>query len=428
MKRNLLLSPEAAAGAPPAAPSFGGLPSGGAPPTRGEERAGMQEAFDLIDGKPPAAEPAPAPAKAAAPKPAPAKAPARVEPAKPEPPKVAPAKAAAPAKEPAKTEPEPDVEKMAPKALRDAYAGLKTKLKTIEKERDELKSKPATAPADDPDRERIRTDLESERKRRNELEDHMRYVDYEKSTEYQERYHKPYIETAKDAAAQVMQLEAVGPDGNPRAATADDFWSIARIDNAGQALKAATDLFGDAGKATFVMQQRENVRRAWHAAQIAKEEFRKNGAERSRRAEEEGRATEKQLSDRWHAMNKAATEEHEWLRPAENDDDGNALLEKGFETADALFGGQITDDKTGQKRQPTRDEALQIHSDVRNRAAAFPRVHAQLEKARERITELEASLKQYEESAPGAGETEGGEKPAAGGDEIDQIFDAAMRK
>lgn len=420
MKR-ILLFPATEAGAPPAAPQ-----------TSMDRAMG---ALDTMTGTAPAA-PEPAPAK-----PAPAKEPVKdLGPRGGTPTKPVETQKAAPAKEAAKVEPakaaeaakEPELEstKMAPKALRDAYERLKADHKKMVEER---KAAPAAAPqqpADDTERKRISEELEGERKRRAALEDHMRFIDYEASPEYQERYHKPYVAICQDAVAEISQLKITAEDGSSRQATTQDFWKIASMPDTEEALAAAVALFGSDSKANLVMAQRRAVRNAYQAAQVAKDEFKKTATERGRQAAEQQATQQRAREEKWKAYNAEAAEQ-EWMQPVEGDDEGNALLESGIEQADAVFGGLVTDEKTGQKRPATEEEILKLHADLRNHAAAFPRLLKQNETLRGRVSELEKEVEEFQKSGPGTGQPGDGGKPAApAGDAIDQAFDrfASKRK
>lgn len=85
----------------------------------------------------------------------------------------------------------------------------------------EAKEKATTMPDDHPELVRMRGELEKREKRLAEVENHLRYKDYEASTEYQEQYHKPYLATAEEATKQATQLKVTNAaDGTSRPFTA----------------------------------------------------------------------------------------------------------------------------------------------------------------------------------------------------------------
>jgi len=60
------------------------------------------------------------------------------------------------------------------------------------------------------------------------------------------------------------------------------------------------------------------------------------------------------------------------------------------------------------------EEMIAAHAEIRNKAAAFPRIAHKYKTAVARIAELEKALDEYEASAPAKGEaTSGGEKGPA---------------
>ena len=114
----------------------------------------------------------------------------------------------------------------------------------------------------------------------------------------------------------------------------------------------------------------------------------------------------------WSDANKAWQEKFpKWFKPEEGDEEANALLAKGYALADSAF-----------SNQGSPEERVKIHAEVRNKAAAFPKVALRLKQARTRIKELETSLAAYEDSEPAAGE---GGKPRSvtpTGDGLDDAF------
>jgi hypothetical protein len=392
----------------------------------------VEAAFDALPSAPEANldEPKPADPKPAAPakNPAPAKAPAK-PPATPDPkpdkppadPKPGDPKPGDPKPDDKPADPKPDdvpVDKMAPKQLREAYTTLKQKHAELMKERSAPKP-----PADDPEKAQIQARYEETKKRAQELEDRIRFVDYEQSTEYKEKYHQPYVETAQRAVALVSDLNVILPDGSSRAATADDFWKIVQIPKSDDALAAAEQLFGNPAKAALVMSQRQRVHDAHYAAQKAKADFKQTAAQRAEQAKEQATQSRKQLEADWAKLTTEGVEElAEYLKPEEGDDEGNKLLAEGFTTADEAFSGR-TKNEDGTDREMTPKEVLARNAVVRNKAAGFDRVVHKLKSAATKIAELEAQLAEYQASEPGGGNPPG-DRPKPTGDSLDSVDDA----
>jgi len=244
---------------------------------------------------------------------------------------------------------------------------------TLRKEIELLKSKPVT-PADDPEKKQLSERLQ-------ELEDHIRFVDYTKSKEYLEHYQKPYEETASAAVSRATQLKVTNEDGSKRNMTPDEFWQIVHIGDEDDALAAAEKLFGEGSlKAQNVIERRNEIIRAHNAAESAKEKYKKEGAERSKKAQEQWEAQQRQAAEQTTAraakfkeMNEAG-EKHEKMKDvfvaADGDAEGAELLAKYRHETDRAFAGGA---QLKEGDEPwTPDQLLIKHSVIRNRAGAFP--------------------------------------------------------
>lgn len=294
-------------------------------------------------------------------------------------------------------------EKMAPKALREAYAKLKEDLKAREaKFHVELETaKKASAPTEDSKKLEIslRDAYAKLEARHKELETEIRYLDYEKSPEFKEKHYQPYVEKCQNAVASVQELKVAQADGTSRVATADDLWKIVEIPNTEDALTAAEELFGSAAKANFVVNLRNEIRQANNTMQKVKAEFRKNGEARMQEFQKQSEAQHKQLAENWKTLNEQAIEKYpQWFKADETDEKGKEVLAKGFELADLAFSGRT---------DIPQEKMLALHSAVRNQAAGFRYAVHKWESAQARVTELEKELAQFKSSKPGKGETAG---------------------
>lgn len=240
---------------------------------------------------------------------------------------------------------------------------------------------------------------EKSQARLKELEDEIKFVNYEKSQEYKEKYHEPYIQAVTQAIEEVKELKVVDPEtGASRPATEQDFWSIVHMGNSDDALEAAAVLFGNDRKANVVHALRAKIKDAFKKAEQAKLEYRTKGSERERQmAEERQKQAETRITE-WKQHNEDYARKYPQLfTPEDGDEKGNALLKTGQEMADAAFNGS--------KPNVKRDAIIRSH------AAAFPRLYYKFQQGQERLKELEAKLAEYESSEPGQGAppSEGGE-------------------
>lgn len=295
-----------------------------------------------------------------------------------------------------KTPAEPEAKPEKAKELRVAYEKSKETIKgkdaEIAKLQTELKTA-KSAPVDDPEKKSLLEKYESEVKRRTELEKEIAFVAYHKSTEFVDKYQKPYEEAWGKAVSELAELTIESEDGQTRTATAQDLLTLSNMP-LGEARKLANQMFGDA--ADDVMAHRRKVRELSDAQTKALAEAQKNSETRDKERQTQSLQQRQKMATLWTDENKAWQERFpRWFKPEDGDEQGNSLLAKGYEMADAAFSGN------GQK---SPEEMVKLHAELRNKAAAFPKLALRLKQARSRIKELEKSLEDYEESEPPSGD------------------------
>lgn len=299
-----------------------------------------------------------------------------------------------PTEKPPEEKPSAEVptEKMAPKMLRESYDRLKAQMREREKELETLRK--GAAPKDDPEKLELTKRYEELEKRHKALDDEIRFIDYEKSTEFKTQYYQPYVDRCQNAVTAVSELKIPKEDGTSRPATAEDLWKIVEIPNHEDALAAAEALFGTATKANFVVALRNDIRQANSSMQKAKQDFRQQGSQRFEQMEKQAKLEGERMDKEWKTLNDTAVEKYpQWFKADEGDTKGAELLAKGFELADLAFSGKVSPEKR-----------LALHSAIRNQAAGFRHVVHKWELAAARVKELEKKLADYEKSAPGPGD------------------------
>ena len=107
------------------------------------------------------------------------------------------------------------------------------------------------------DVEGLRKKHEAAEARARALDEEMRFIDYTKSSEFQDKYQKPYTNAWTRAEADLRELTVALEDGNSRPATVQDLLLLANTP-LGEARKLASAMFGDA--ADDVMAHRRIVR------------------------------------------------------------------------------------------------------------------------------------------------------------------------
>ncbi len=344
----------------------------------------------------PAKPPAPAPPKAAVPaKPAASEKP--IDPAKP---------AEIPKPVVAEVKPAVTETTQKPSSGWQRFHEAEKEIKTL-KSQLEAKEKASAISDDHPEIVRMRNEVAAREKRLSEVEDHLRYKDYEASREFQEQYHQPYLRTAETATQRAVQMKVTDESGATRNLTPQEFWAVVHIDDADAAINAAEKLFGEgSAKANFIIERRNEILQAHQRAEMAKADFKKTAKERTQREQDEfnrlsiDRATRfKQL------MNEGIEKEPELFKPLEGDDEGNAMLEKGYSLVDRVFKGGAPEKEGGAPMSP--EEMIAAHAEIRNKAAAFPRLAHKYAAMKTRMAELEQELADYRASGPEAGQVKG---------------------
>lgn len=300
--------------------------------------------------------------------------------------------------------------------LRPAYEAAKAEVKRLTVELEKAKT---AKPAEDPEKATLVESLSAKDKRIKELEDSLRYADYQQTDEYKTKYEKPFVQAyaagrAKATALKVRvgrKLDAEGnviEPGTTRQGTAEDFDAIARAGSDDDAAALAEELFGR--NAPVVLYHRERVQELGSQAQQAVDDFRKQGSERfkaeteartKQQAEVQKRQTE--AASTFKRLNQEAIERYpHYFKAADDDAKGSELLKKGFALADAGFSGN---------GDLPPEEMIKVHSALHNKAAAFDYIAYRLKTANSRIKELETQLSELNESTPkgGSPKREGGE-------------------
>jgi hypothetical protein len=327
-----------------------------------------------------------------------------------------------PADKPDDAKPQLDADdKLAPKPLRERLKAVKKEKSTLEAKVKELEAQVAAKATEKPEETKKLTETLAEREKRlAELEEHIRFTNYEQSDEYKSKYWTPYVEAIKEGQNLVAGLAVAQPDGETRAGTPQDFIDILKITNDSEAVKKVVELFGD--QASLVLNERRAVQKLNKARDAAIEDYRKNGAERMQQREAQARQQHEALITDFDTSIKAGAEKYpQWFKPVEGDEKGNALLEQGRELANIAFKGVVKDPKTGQERRITPQQQARYHAAMFNKAAGFDRqvyVNAQLQK---QVATLKKELADFRKSEPGAGDPPG-KRTAPRGSSMDEAM------
>lgn len=307
-----------------------------------------------------------------------------------------------------------------PKELTAAYKALKQKVK----EEYEPKLKKLTDyearikqyETKNPEAEKaVREKVSAIEKRNAELESHIKFVDYQKSSDYQEKYWQPYVQAWENANRELKGLRFTVEDpkgGEPvtRDVTQADLQYFANLDAAARRSEI-NRLFPE---------DKEEVKRHINTISHLFEESQK-ALEKAKTDAETHATTQKQQQEEfqknrerfWRESNEFYANKYpQWFSKTEGDEEGNTIFDRGAALADLVFFPQdLTDDKIAllpksiqesihSKKPFTPDQLTKLHSITRNKAANHDRMVHQNKSLKARVAELEKSLKEFEESSP----------------------------
>lgn len=284
--------------------------------------------------------------------------------------------------------------------LRAAYDQAKKRLADSDRKIAEFERELKTLrdqPKNDAEREELKAKLDAAEKRRSELEDWMRVHEYKQSDEYKATEAK-YTEAWKEAIKEISELTVIttSEDGteDQRPANSQDLINICNLP-LGQAMTEAKAKFGEL--ASVVLAHRKTIRDLADAQAKNEAAAKDRSKEWFSKRDSETKAMSERMQAEWKTLNDDAVKKYpQWFAPDESDPEGNKLLEAGFRLADAGMSGQL---------KP--EEAVKVHSAIRNKAAGFDRLVYRLNKANSRITELTKELEAFKSSEPGKGDAEG---------------------
>lgn len=329
--------------------------------------------------------------------------------------------AAAPAKtdkkpETAEPEPAPEADPSAKfqlaHDLRKAFRNQHKELQAKENELKELRAKVSTkAPPPEP----IIEENKALKKRLEEVETELKYVDYTKSAEFKEKFEKPYQDAYDDAIEEVKEFHVLTEDGGTRPATAQDFQRVLQAD-VSEVRKIAADLFGESANDVLVMRRKlvDLNRTATREAKRYRESAGQREQERAAKIAEEREGMRKLWTE---AVESIPKKYPEWFAHKEGDDEWNAELDAGYAVVD----------KAHQEGLPVEEKVARLAA-LRHRAAAFRPLVMKTKRLEARVAELTEVIKGYEESSPKAGKNgseanrvNGSSEPPSAFDELDAI-------
>ncbi len=249
-------------------------------------------------------------------------------------------------------------------------------------------------------------EMEQTRARIKDLENEIRYVNYAKSPEFKEKYEKPYQQAWQKAMKDLKGLTIENPDtGESRQLVADDILDLVNLDDLRSAKLKAREMVGE-DFASDLMAHRNKIKELFESQKEALDAARTNGEERNKQAMDQWTAANetlnKQVGETWTKANDTFIRDEKYgkyFTPVEGDQEGNQKLAKGYELVDRAFKENPMDPRLTPEQ---RESIVKRHAAVRHRAAAFGRLVALNEHAKNRIAELESELAKFNGSVPSA--------------------------
>lgn len=264
-------------------------------------------------------------------------------------------------------------------------ATLKTKVAELEKRI-----------SDSAPREDLNPKLEAANKRLSELENEIRFVDYQKSEEFKTQYQQPYEEAWNRAIEGLKGIGVSTPDGESRPIDIDDIAQLASLppDKARQEIKAKfPEDFAE------VRDYIKDIRRLADSRAKALEYARTKGDERDQAVRQQMETMQRDTAQQWDQINKEIEGKFEFLKLVEGDDEHNEKLSKAREMVDATLRKNAYDPRLSKE---DRAKVLKDHASLRNRAIAYSTLKLANARLTAKVAELQKAVDGFKKSEPGA--------------------------
>jgi hypothetical protein len=248
-------------------------------------------------------------------------------------------------------------------------------------------------------------------KRNKELEEEISYRDYTKSSEFEQKFKKPFETKLARVYSQIGDLSVTLEDGTERPATREDFDKVLEASQS-NARAIAKQLFGDQDFRE-VLQYRRELNELQQNADTEVKTWREKAKERQDQESAHERQQREQAETVFRKSHDNYVQKYpDWFGPVEGDDELNSAMTKGLADVDK-----------SQDRSLPLDQRLDKLAATRLKAASFGRHVITIKRLKEENAELKESLKAYQASEPGEGK---GQKSAPNGKHDDDDLGSAM--
>lgn len=309
-----------------------------------------------------------------------------------------------------------------PWKLVDEWKGRATQL-----EKDLVEAKKSIVP--EQERKVLETRAQSAEARVKELEDEIRYVNYEKHPEFIKNYQEPYEKAWKAATSDLSEISITDPQTKElRAATPQDLMELVSLP-LGQARAIADQVFGSF--ADDIMAHRKAVKDLFQKKTDAVKEVKEQGSVREKQqrelSEKQSGELTKQITATWEKVNADALQDPKVghiFKQREGDQEWNQRLGKGFELVDRAWSENPADPKLTPEQ---RASVIKRHAAVRHRAASWGAVVFDNMRKDAEIAAYRKELEAYKKSTPPPGGGEPSGEPAEAGSAMARM-QARLRK
>jgi hypothetical protein len=302
-----------------------------------------------------------------------------------------------------------DIDKLAPKDLRERVKQLRTESQASATRVKDLEAKIKAWDEKGLDTTALTARLAAVEKERDDAYAERRAAKQEASPEFKEKWDKPFNLAAERAKRQVTELTVTDPEsGESRPATWADFAALYALP-VGKAIEQANAIFG--ASANFVLQQRERLLELDDARKSALEEERAHFKERDNQEVAEQAKEREQVASTWRVTNSRLAETH----PDYKDDPEDTEAMEARKHALTVFDTKVEGADRGDfiKKKLLRD------AHIRQRVGAYPVLKLKLSRLEAKNAELQKQVEALKGTDPRKTSRPGGADTGGDADSID---------
>jgi hypothetical protein len=330
-----------------------------------------------------------------------------------------------------------DVAKMGARDLRKAYEGSQKKIREeLQPKVTKLETRIKELESAKPEENGALTEkYKSLEKHNQELEAHIKFVDYKKSAEYKQKYWQPLVDAWERARGDMAEIPATMGDGTTRPANDNDMMTLMALPLGERQIKA-NEMFGDLSN--YMMTHAKEILSLSKAEERALKDAEKNAQAVSEERTVKAREAHQTRIKLWDTTNKEIVDKYPaWFAPREGDAEGNKLLAAGQALTAVLFHpDELNDaekallpkfarDDLAVKGQLSQQSVVRIHALINHKASNHDRIARDMKTLRAQLEAAEKKLGEYEESEPPG---PGGSQPSRGLSEYIDDSDAEIER